>query len=447
MLNNRYRKILAVLMMIALMTVFSACGDNNFSADEDAVTQDTVQQTEAVPEIEEPVIPEDKGETRQTVKVKADQDGSPVSASLKTEVDDMEEKIDPDKLPFKVRVSYWLDGKEITAKELAGKTGNVKIRFDYENMTDSKVDLGEKEISTKVPFAFVSLITMPEDRFYNAEVNNGGVTEASGNRLIYGFAMPGVKDELKLEAAEEKLKSLGEGGYSEKLDIPEYVEITGYAVNFKMDFTATLVTNGLLKDLKNSDLDDLRDMLSDLGEFSDAGDEMVNGVSKLKEGADKFGDALEQYTDGATQLKEGMGPLKKGADQFKDGTASLNEGAENLSEGAEALNSGSPAIKEEASSLKQGLEELAEAMESGTDLSGLNKDEVQKEAASSAEASVLEVLEGNDNLTEEEKSAIAKAAGKTAAEKATDKAADVVSNNNKENAICIRDAIRQPSPL
>lgn len=35
--------------------------------------------------------------------------------------------------PVTVNVSYYLDGKKISPKDLAGKSGNVKIRFDYTN--------------------------------------------------------------------------------------------------------------------------------------------------------------------------------------------------------------------------------------------------------------------------------------------------------------------------
>ena len=36
-----------------------------------------------------------------------------------------------EKLPVSVKVSYYLDGQKITPQELAGKSGTVKIRFDY----------------------------------------------------------------------------------------------------------------------------------------------------------------------------------------------------------------------------------------------------------------------------------------------------------------------------
>ena len=38
-----------------------------------------------------------------------------------------------EELPVSVKLTYYLDGKEISAKDLAGKSGKLKIRIDYEN--------------------------------------------------------------------------------------------------------------------------------------------------------------------------------------------------------------------------------------------------------------------------------------------------------------------------
>lgn len=36
-------------------------------------------------------------------------------------------------LPVSMKVTYYLDGKEISPKKLVGKSGKVKIRYEYEN--------------------------------------------------------------------------------------------------------------------------------------------------------------------------------------------------------------------------------------------------------------------------------------------------------------------------
>mgnify|MGYP000612238069 CR=1 FL=1 len=35
-------------------------------------------------------------------------------------------------LPVSMKVTYYLDGKEISPKKLVGKSGKVKIRYEYE---------------------------------------------------------------------------------------------------------------------------------------------------------------------------------------------------------------------------------------------------------------------------------------------------------------------------
>ena len=48
-------------------------------------------------------------------------------------------------LPVTVSLSYQLDGKDIRPEDLAGKSGHVKIRFDYKNTATVKEKVGGKE--------------------------------------------------------------------------------------------------------------------------------------------------------------------------------------------------------------------------------------------------------------------------------------------------------------
>ena len=58
-------------------------------------------------------------------------------------------------LPVDVSVSYKLDGKTMSAKEIAGKSGRVTIRFDYKNNQYEMVDIGGKKEKIYVPFAIL----------------------------------------------------------------------------------------------------------------------------------------------------------------------------------------------------------------------------------------------------------------------------------------------------
>jgi putative membrane protein len=51
----------------------------------------------------------------------------------------------------------------------------VKIRFDYENRTETTVSLNGKQIQTKMPFAVISGMKLPAEHFSEITVTNGKV--------------------------------------------------------------------------------------------------------------------------------------------------------------------------------------------------------------------------------------------------------------------------------
>ena len=56
-------------------------------------------------------------------------------------------------LPVSMSIHYTLDGKTVTPSELAGKSGKVTIRFDYENHCTTTATVDGKEETLYVPFA------------------------------------------------------------------------------------------------------------------------------------------------------------------------------------------------------------------------------------------------------------------------------------------------------
>lgn len=48
-------------------------------------------------------------------------------------------------LPVGVNLTYYLDGKEIQPSDLAGKSGKVKIRIDYENKQQETAEVNGNE--------------------------------------------------------------------------------------------------------------------------------------------------------------------------------------------------------------------------------------------------------------------------------------------------------------
>ena len=90
------------------------------------------------------------------------------------------------KPPITQNITYYLDGKEIAPKELAGKSGKVKIRFDYTNH--------EKSGDVYVPFMAISGMVL-DDSFRNVQVTNGKVIADGNRQVVVGYTLPGAKGE------------------------------------------------------------------------------------------------------------------------------------------------------------------------------------------------------------------------------------------------------------
>ena len=48
-----------------------------------------------------------------------------------------------------MKVSYYLDGEKMDPKDMAGKSGEVKIRFDYYNNSNETVKVKGKKLQYK----------------------------------------------------------------------------------------------------------------------------------------------------------------------------------------------------------------------------------------------------------------------------------------------------------
>lgn len=230
-------------------------------------------------------------------------------------------------LPVTVKVTYYLDGEEILPDDLAGKSGHVKIRFDYENNTIETVTVKDAEYQVPIPFTAVTAAFLPADSFSNIKAENGKVIKMDDQAIVMGVALPGLKKTLRLEAWEP----------AEDIDIPDFVEIEADASDFSLDFTATMITNGLLEDLKEEDLEDLYDMSDGMDDLTEAIDDLTEGTDDLYEGLDEVQDYLDKYVDGVKSLDKGIGSLADGVSKMSKQKEKLAAGADTLSNGLHEL--------------------------------------------------------------------------------------------------------------
>lgn len=228
-----------------------------------------------------------------------------------------------EQLPVTVQISYFLDDKEVSPKELAGKSGSLKIRFDYENHTKEETNVNGKKVELPVPFAAISALLLSEDNATNIEVKNGKVISLDGQNLIIGYACPGLAKNLNLSDSE----------LTKDIELPEYVEVTADVTDFELDFTATVFSSGLLSDLDEENLDDLDETSDNMDKIQEASGKLKDGSGKLLDGMKTYDEYMKQYLSGVDSLKEGVDALKSGMQVLNENKTALGSGAQALTDG------------------------------------------------------------------------------------------------------------------
>ena len=242
-------------------------------------------------------------------------------------------------LPVGLRVSYTLDGSQISAEDLAGKSGKVTIRFDYQNNQYAMTEIDGKREKIYVPFAMLTGMMLDNGVFSNVEVTNGKLINDGDRTIVAGIAFPGLQSDLNIS--------------EDKLSIPSYVEITADVKNFEMMNTVTLATNEIFNKLDTGKMDSVDGLTDQLDELSDGMAQLLDGSSKLYDGLctllDKSGElirGIDKLAEGAAKLKAGSGDLDKGAADLSDGAKALAAGLGKLDTNSSALNAGAKQVFE-----------------------------------------------------------------------------------------------------
>lgn len=270
-----------------------------------------------------------------------------------------------EKPPVTQKVTYYLDGKEISPEDLAGKSGKVKIRFDYTNTTSYTETVNGEKQTVSVPFAAITGLVLG-DGFENIEVTNGKAEVSDSSSVVLGYALPGLNDSLGIK----------DGDLDGDVNIPEYMEMTADVKNFSMPAAMTFVVNASdYVSTDGIDTSDLDDMINDL---KDASTQLQDGSKTLAEGTDTLADGLSTLQSKLGTFASGVGTLKSGLKTYTDGVSTLSGGLNTLGNSTGALVSGADKLNSGAGQLASGSATLKDGLKSYTDgaselQAGINK--------------------------------------------------------------------------
>ncbi|NSE47243.1 hypothetical protein G4358_08015 [Dorea formicigenerans] len=293
----------------------------------------------------------DTSELKDIKNVKGDETfetGSNNNVSWKSEGNDIYYQGTIDKeLPVDVKVSYKLDGKSISPKDLKGKSGKVEIQFSYDNKSKQTVNVNGEDVEMYTPFTMVSAMMLSSDEYSNVSVENGKLISDGDKNIVVGVAFPGLANDLNLKDLDMDI------------DIPETVTITADVKDATVGTSITMASAELMNEFGLDDIDSFDDLQDSIDDLEDATNQLVDGSKEAADGSKELADGAGTLNDGAGTLASGAGTLADGVNTLNEKSGTLVSGVNTLASGVQAYTGGVEEIYAGSNDLVSGAQELA----------------------------------------------------------------------------------------
>lgn len=234
-------------------------------------------------------------------------------------------------LPWDFRITYQLDGTDVPAEELGGRSGKLKICFSMKENPKAPKTFFDNYVTQ------VSL-TLDNEKVKNIRADGATIADAGGDTQLSFTVLPGKEAEYSVEA-----------------DVTDF-SMSGFsiaAVPYSMDI-----------DLGDYDTEDLTGQFDEL---IDATKELNDGMEKLSDGMKELADNSEALLSGFQELKDGIGTLDGNSGTLLSGSAKIQSALAKISSSlAQSDFSGMSDLKKLPESINQlsgGLKKLKSGLE------------------------------------------------------------------------------------
>ena len=247
-------------------------------------------------------------------------------------------------LPIECKVKYELDGKELSANEIAGKSGKVKITLQYTNKEERTVTVNGKKVKMYVPFVVVAGTIVKNENNQNITISNGKVIDDGTKTTVIGMAMPGLQESLGVSADE--------------VEIPSNIEITMDATDFETNGIFSYVTPKVLEEEDINAFDKLDEIYAQVNTLQSSMNQIQEGANTLKDGAESYSEKSQEFNNAMNQVSEGVSSVNSNYSQIDTGITTINQGSTSLKNGAEQLNAGIGELSSQLTSMPDSIEAL-----------------------------------------------------------------------------------------
>ena len=235
-------------------------------------------------------------------------------------------------LPIEVKMTYTLDGKEISPEELSGKSGKLNIKIEYTNKAKHYVEIDGQYVEMYTPFVIFAGTYFKNETVQNVKVTTGKAVDDGSKTIVIGMALPGLQTSLGLD--------------KDTFEIPENIEIEMDVTNYEQSSIITFVTPKIIDKEDFNILDELDTLYSSVDTLQSSMDQIEEGAKTLSEGTALYSENYNTFNSAIGMLNNGTTTLKENYETFNNGVQTANEGAKQLNEGMQQLNTAAESIKD-----------------------------------------------------------------------------------------------------
>ncbi len=131
------------------------------------------------------------------------------------------------KLPVEIGIRYFLNGAEMSAEDIAGQAGEVRIEFTFKNNYSKAVKVSGQTKKMYLPVLMLGGLVLPEKTFSAVKVKNGRAIGDGTNELVMIHSLPGVSESLNISSND--LKGFG------NIELTNTASVTTKTSSFEME--------------------------------------------------------------------------------------------------------------------------------------------------------------------------------------------------------------------
>ena len=293
-------------------------------------------------------------------------------------------------LPISTKITYKLNGKEISLDDLIGKSGTVEVTIKYTNNSKKSVNVNGKLETLYTPFVVATVTNFSNANTSNISVTNGKVVDNGIGYTVTCLSAPGLYESLGLP----ELKDLDT--IKIKLDTTKFELSSIYSV-----LTPKLLDSTDLKvfDKLDSTYSNINKLQSSMNQIEEGSKTILENLNLVSNGSNQISSALTTVVESIEKIKNGSVALDKGltevVKQLNESSKSF-DGMDSKISQMKKLIAGNNSYIEALTQIKNGYESLTDEQKATSPYKA-----IYSKFNLGNENSLIIVLEGNNKVLTE----------------------------------------------